>query len=117
MRSKWKSKFVPKICFRKNFKNIFLITTKKTIGKNKPQERLLEDNTISMGFCKKFRIFTKLNGYNIRVWGGNKYHSVNITANMVKMVLGSFVFTKRFTRDIHRKQLQSRHKKTFTKKK
>lgn len=119
MRSKWKSNFIPKICFRKSFLNVFLKSLKKKnmVKSNKMKIRLLENNTISVGSCKRLPIFTKLSGYTIRVWGGNKYHLITVTPNMIKMVLGSFVFTKRFTREIHRKQMQSRQKKTFTKKK
>lgn len=118
MRSKWKTVHVPKICFRKNFLNLFLKKNSLTSGKSDSNNiRKIDENTISLGFCKRIRIFKKLNGYVLYVWAGNKNHTINVTSNMTDMFVGSFVFTKRFTREIHKKQIQSRHKKAFNKKK
>jgi len=74
-------------------------------------------NNIPVGSCKKFRLFNHAVGTIFEVRAGNKTHLVQITPHMVKMFLGSFVFTKRISKDIHRKQVQARHKRAFGKKK
>lgn len=126
MKSKWKLSRMPRFCFRKNFLEVFtpkyeefkrstVSSSIKYPHKNFP--RIVQENTISLGSCKKFRIFKKLNSFNIAVWSGHKFNIINISPNMLKMFVGSFVFTKRITREIHKKQVQSRHKRAFNKKK
>jgi len=115
MKSKWKSINYPSMCFRGSFLKCF---QKNIITKNNDKIiRITRDNNISVGSCKKFRLFEKTIGHSFDVWSGNKHNIIQVTPAMVKMFLGSFVFTKRFTKEIHKKQVQARHKRAFGKKK
>lgn len=60
--------FVPNVCFRKNFLELFRNDSlSKNKSKFKKGSRLLEDKTILIGFCKKLRIFIKLNGFCLQI--------------------------------------------------
>lgn len=66
---------------------------------------------------KSITLFAALNGVSVHVYNGVKFLPIFITNYMVGKPLGMFVLTKRITKEIHRKQTQTRGKKAFTKKK
>lgn len=111
MRSKWKLQRIPAFCLRNNFLNVFRKTSQTS------DIRLKDDNVINVGSCKKFRIFRKLNGYVLEVYTGCGFNNVRVNEDMSFYYLGSFAFTKRFTGEIHKDQIQSRQKRVFNKSK
>jgi len=129
MKSQWKIQLQPKLCFRKNFLDIFMngsnsavkfsVNTNTFLKKTKFEKsiRFIDNNTITLGACKKIKLFSRLSGFNLAVWSGNKFNIFHVNESMIGLFVGSFVFTKRFTKEIHKKQIQARHKRSFTKKK
>lgn len=116
MRSKWKLQRVPAFCLRKNFLNIFTPTI--SIDKQQSKKlRLIDGTIINVGSCKKFRIFRKLNGYVLEVYTGCNSNNIHVNEEMLSYYVGSFAFTKRFTGEIHKDQIQSRQKRAFNKSK
>lgn len=123
MRSKWKAIKFPKFCYRSNFLSCFdaynnkASSTSDIIGLKKKARVQEEDGVlkINVGSCKKFRIFKALEGFTIEAWNGSDFNSVLISEQMFGSYAGSFIFTKRFTREIHKSHVQKRQKRAFNK--
>lgn len=59
---------VPKICFRKNFLNVFSKPTSTSNDRGGNLKlRLLDDKIIPLGSCKRIRLFKNMIGYSIQV--------------------------------------------------
>lgn len=66
---------------------------------------------------KRLNIMLFMKEKNLRVYCGNKFLPVYIKPEMRGLKLGSFVFTKRITSEIHKKELRGRKVNVLKKKK
>lgn len=120
MKSCWKIKKYPLSLQRnslltkiKEFKKdaVNKLTTTASSGKKKV--------SVNLNFkFKSFTLFALLNGVLMHVYNGVKYLPIMVNDIMISKPMGSFVLTKRITRDIHIKQAKNKGgKKPFSKKK